>query len=423
MAKQEALRRVNRVLMRKRRHARFYQDDTPRLFLVLLIAILTLISLFSGTAGGAYAYYQAQLPLLGGIANHSLFQTTHIYDRNGHLLYELYDQQIGKGRRTYVNYSDISPLLVNATVAAEDHTFWQNSGVDVQGIARAAFSNIQSQSVVEGGSTVTQQLIKKQFFDNQPRTLQIKAEEAILAYGLTQQYPKWKIMEMYLNTVYYGALNYGVEAAAQNYFNLQPKCAQRTCQPGVSQLDLAQASLLAGLPQSPSYYDPTQNKPAALDRQKVILQAMVDLHMITLKQALDAEAESAKFTFQSYTETHHIQAPHFVRYVIDQVLVPLFGADKVLDGGYNIYTTLDLGLEKKVEQIAYDHLYKSEYDPYLRSYGPLYKVNNVNNAAVLVMNPENGEILAMNGSVNYNNTSPKVRGQYNSTLALRQPGS
>ncbi|MBA2286787.1 MAG: transglycosylase domain-containing protein, partial [Ktedonobacteraceae bacterium] len=384
LAKQEALRRVNRLLMRKRRHARFYQDGAPRLFLGLLIVILTLISLFSGTAGGAYAYYQAQLPLLRGIANHSLFQTTHIYDRNGHLLYELYDQQIGKGRRTYVNYNDISPFLVNATVAAEDHTFWQNSGVDFQGILRAAFSNIQSQGVVEGGSTVTQQLIKKQFFDNQPRTVQIKAEEAILAYGLTQQYPKWKIMEMYLNTVYYGALNYGVEAAAQNYFNLQPKCTQRTCKPGVSQLDLAQASLLAGLPQSPSRYDPTQNKPVALARQKVVLQSMVDLHMITRQQGLDAEAESAKFTFKSYSETHHIQAPHFVRYVIDQVLVPLFGANNVLDGGYNIYTTLDMGLEKKVEQIAYNHLYKAEYDPYLRSYGPLSRVNNVNNAAVLV---------------------------------------
>ncbi|WP_069803564.1 transglycosylase domain-containing protein [Thermogemmatispora onikobensis] len=416
--------RTNRILLRKRWRRRFYPHRTPRWALMLLVAALLGLALFSSSAGAVYAYYESQLPLLRNIANNNaLFQTTRIYDRNGNLLYELFDHSADRGRRTYVSYTDISPLLINATVAAEDHTFWENSGVDLQGILRAVFSNLQSQSVVQGGSTITQQLIKNELFSNQPRTLAVKAEEAVLAYGLTQQYPKWKIMEMYLNTVYYGDLNYGAEAAAENYFNLQPKCTATRCKPAVAQLDLAQASLLAGLPQSPSYYDPTLNKSAALARQKVVLQSMVELGMITPQQAAAAEAESQKFVFKPYSATHHIQAPHFVQYVIDQ-LTSLLGSQNLLNGGYNVYTTLDLTLEKKIEQIVHDRLYTVQYDPYLGQYqGPLYKTNNVNNAAVVVMSPTTGEILAMDGSADFNNQSAKVQGQYNSALALRQPGS
>lgn len=412
---------INHFLLMKRRQERFHRiissSTLPLTMMIVFFAII--LSLITSGVGGAFAYYQAQLPFLNGMANHSLFQSTRIYDRNGRLLYELYDPKYG--RRTYVNYNDMSTLLISATVAAEDHSFWINSGVDLQGTLRAALANIQNQTVVEGGSTITQQLVKNQLFPNQPRNVQVKGEEAILAYGLTQQYPKWKIMEMYLNTVYYGDLNYGVEAAAQNYFNLQPKCTRSNCIPAVAQLDLAQASMLAGLPQSPSYYDPTNDKPAALARQRDVLQAMIDLGSITLDQAHKAELEMANFKFKPFT--HDIQAPHFVHYVVDQVLVPLLGAQNLLDGGYNIYTTLDLNVEKKVEQITTSHLYSVTCDNYLGCYGPLNTHNNVNNAAVVVMNPFNGEILAMNGSANYNDTRPQVRGNYNAATALRQPGS
>src|SRR5579884_913994 len=401
--------RVNRILMYRRRHKRYgHVDQTgPRMVAAISIILAVLFTLLSGTMGAAFAYYQSQLPLLNGIADHTQFQTTHIYDRHGQLLYNLYDPRYG--RRTYVSYSDISPLLINATVAAEDHTFWTNSGVDIQGILRAAATNFQNQTVVEGGSTITQQLIKNELFLNQPRTVQIKAEEALLAYGLTQQYPKWKIMEMYLNTVYYGDLNYGIEAAAQDFFNLQPKCTKSHCIPAAAQLDLAQASMLAGLPQLPSYYNPIINKQAALDRQKIVLDFMVELHMITPAQEQQAQQEMAKFKFQSFSSKQGMQAPHFVRYVIDEVLVPLFGADNLFTGGYNIYTTLDLNLEKKVEQITYDHLYKVTCDNYLGCYGPLDTQNQVHNAAVVVENPFNGEILAMNGSANFNDNSPGTR--------------
>ncbi|MEO8971026.1 MAG: transglycosylase domain-containing protein [Ktedonobacteraceae bacterium] len=414
---------LNRLLIRKRRYERTSKNWGMRLLIAAAVLMVLFTIFLSSGVGGAYAYYQSQLPLLNTIATHSLFQTTHIYDRNGKLLYQLYNQQNGYGRRTYVDYSSISPLLVNATIAAEDHTFWTNNGVDIQSFARAAITDVQSHGIVEGGSTITEQVVKNQIFANQDRTFQVKGEEAMLAYGLAQQYPKSKIMEMYVNTVYYGDLNYGVEAAAQDYYNIQPRCSQNSCIPAVAQLDLAQASMLAGLPQSPSYYNPVVNKPVAMQRQQSVLDQMVQLHMITAQQEQSAIAETAKFNFKSYANLQGVQAPHFVRYVIDQVLVPLFGAQNLLNGGYNIYTTIDLKLEKQVEQITYDNIYKPQCTSYLGCDGALSTVHNLNNAAVVVMSPTNGEILAMDGSADYNNNSPAVRGQFNAAIAPRQTGS
>ena len=416
--------RINRMLMRKRHIGRKYTSSNTGRGLMIAGAVLFILfaMLVSGGTGSAYAYYQAQLPLLNGIAQHSLFQTTRIYDRNGKLLYELYDHQQDRGRRTYVNYGDISPLLVKATVATEDRTFWTNSGVDYNGIVRAALADLQHNGTVQGASTVTEQLVNNQFFNNQKGDIQVKGEEVVLATGLTQQYPKWKIMEMYLNTVYYGDINYGVEAAAESYFRLQPKCTLGQCKPAVSQLDLAQASLLAGLPQSPSYYDPTTNKPVALQRQQVVLQAMLEQGMITKQQMAAAQKETANFTFEPYSVTHHLQAPHFVNYVIDNVLAPMLGS-RLADGGLNVYTTLDYDLEQKIEQLVYNKLYTQQSDNYLGVYGPLNITNNLNNAAVVVMNPKNGEILAMDGSAKFDENTPTMQGQDNAAIALRQPGS
>lgn len=415
----------NRHLVHERVHKRNQRQRTVLSRLLTTMAIVFAVSfiLFSCAFGASYVYYQSQLPLLNNIANHTTFQTTRIYDRNGQLLYRINDPHYG--RRTYINYNDISQNLVNATIAAEDHTFWTNSGVDFQSILRAALANQQSQHIVEGASTITQQLIKRQLFANNPRTIQIKAQEAVLAYGLAQQMPKWKVMEMYLNAIYYGELNYGAEAAAQDFFGLQPKCTHIThCIPAVAQLDIAQSSMLAGLPQLPSYYDPIVNKTSAMARQKTVLDAMVQLHMINPQQEQQAEQETAKFDFKSYVDPAMIQAPHFVQYVVDHILVPLLGAQNLYTGGYNIYTTLDLNVEKKIEQIAYYRLYQDSCSQYLGCEGPLSQSHNVNNAAVVVMDPANGELLGMDGSVNYHDNDPKVRGEFNSAVdARRQPGS
>jgi membrane peptidoglycan carboxypeptidase len=415
---------TNHYIIRKRRQERTDRSFGGRIRTTALLILAVFFLLFAGTIVEAYAYYQHQLPLINGIAQHSLFQTTRIYDRNGKLLYELYGHDLDRGRRTYVDYKDISPFLIKATVAAEDHSFWTNNGVDYLSIARAAISNIKSDSVVQGGSTITQQLVKNQFFQGQPRVLPVKTQEAILAMGLTKQYPKWKIMEMYLNTVYYGDTDYGVEAAAEDYFGLQPQCTSTGCKPAVAHLDLAQASLLAGLPQSPSIYNPLLYKDKALARQQEILNSMVELRMITRQQQQDAQKEIQDFKFQPYSATHKVQAPHFVNYVVDQ-LEQLLGAQALENGGYNVYTTLDLGLEKKVEQIVYEHLYQPQQDPYLGYYGPLSRTNNVNNGAAVVIDPTTGEILAMDGSASTDpqQSSSQMQGDYNAAVSPRQPGS
>jgi membrane peptidoglycan carboxypeptidase len=415
---------ANHFIIRKRRQERTNRSFVRRIRTTALLILTILFLLFVGTAAEVSIYYQHQLPLVDSIAQHSLFQTTRIYDRHGKLIYELYDHNVDRGRRTYVNYKDISPFLIKATVAAEDHSFWTNNGIDYLSIARAAISNIESESIVEGGSTITQQLIKNQFFQGKPRILPVKVQEAILAIGLTHQYPKWKIMEMYLNTVYYGDTDYGVEAAAEDYFGLQPQCASTGCKPAVANLDLAQASLLAGLPQSPSIYNPLLYKDKALARQKEILKSMAKLGMITRQQQQDAQQEMLDFRFQPYSTTHQVQAPHFVNYVVDQ-LEHLLGAQALENGGYNVYTTLDLDLEKKVEQIVYEHLYQPQQDTYLGYYGPLYRTNNVNDGAAVVIDPTTGEILAMDGSANTDpqRSSLQMQGDYNAAISPRQPGS
>jgi membrane peptidoglycan carboxypeptidase len=415
---------VTQYIIRKRRQERMGRSFMRRIRTAALLILTIFFLLCSGTVAEIYLYYLQQLPLINGIAQHSLFQTTHIYDRYGKLLYELYDHHLGRGRRTYVDYKDISPFLVKATVATEDHSFWTNSGVDYLSIARAAISNIESKSIVEGGSTITQQLIKNLLFQSKPRALPIKVQEAMLAIGLTHQYPKWKIMEMYLNTVYYGDSNYGVEAAAEDYFGLQPQCTSAGCKPAVAGLDLAQASLLAGLPQSPSIYNPLLYKDKALARQKEILNAMLELRMITRQQQQDAQKEMQDFQFRPYSVTHKVQAPHFVNYVIDQ-LEHLLGPQVLENSGYNVYTTLDLDLEKKVEQIVYEHLYRPQQDTYLGYYGPLYRTNNVNNGAAVVIDPATGEILAMDGSASTDpqQSSLQMQSDYNAAISPRQPGS
>ncbi len=150
---------------------------------------------------------------------------------------------------------------------------------------------------------------------------------------------------------------------------------------------------------------------------------MVQLGKITPEQSTQAQQETQKFKFKSYASNRTMQAPHFVSYIIDQVLIPLLGAQNLADGGYSIYTTIDLDLEKKVEQIVYDHLYKPQADSYLGPYGPLNQTNNVNNGSAVVINPKNGEILAMDGSANYQGSTPQMRGLDNAATALRQPGS
>jgi membrane peptidoglycan carboxypeptidase len=435
--------RVAMLMRRRRERWKRAQLDGSKIAVSLAIAFCLLLVITSSSgAASAYAYYQSQMPRLQGLANQQVSQTSRIYDRNGTLLYDVYDNN-GGGRRTAVAYKYIPQIMRDAMVAAEDKTFWDNTGIDPQAIFRASIQYVQhNDQVVSGASTLTQQLIKN-LTNNKQITLSRKFTEAALAIGLTQQYPKWKILEMYFNVSAFGAQDLGVDAAAEDYFHLAPRCnAHHVCTPAIAFLDknaqgqhdpilaLARASLLAGLPQNPPGYDPTlgpDNRTRALARQDFVLNQMLSLNMqvpgmgtITESMVQQAEALTAKMTFTRYVR--HIRAPHFVYWVIQQLEAQI-GAETLLNGGFNIYTTIDASLEDFVEKAVRRHLDKPEYQPFVGDYGPLNKVHNVNDSAVVVMNAKTGEILAMNGSADWYSHNRKVGGNFNAATAYRQPGS
>ncbi|HEV2581213.1 MAG TPA: transglycosylase domain-containing protein [Ktedonobacteraceae bacterium] len=463
---------VLRVSMQMRRRRERWQRSGPNgkkaLRISLTIVAVVLVALVSSGVASGYAYYQSQYPLVQGVANNQIEQSTHIYDRNGNLIYTAYDGKYG--RSTPITYNEVPGVMQDAMIAAEDHTFWDNVGVDPQGILRAASEYASSGSVQSGGSTITQQVIKNLTHDTQV-TIQRKLSEGTLAIGLTQQYPKWKILEMYFNVSPFGAQELGVEAAVEDYFGLHAQCdANFKCIPGIAFLDrdltkcknpkdlntcqsnplleLARASLLAGMPQNPPGYDPTVNqstKAAALARQDYVLNEMMGLNMginlglgdqtkdsglgpITTDVIQKVEALTQKMNFVGFKYTKN--DPHFVDWIIPQIENalgngdPQLGAHLFLTGGFNIRTTIDSNLENFIENDVRHHLDDPEYQIFLGDYGPLNTVHNVNDSAVVVEEAKTGEILAMDGSADYNNNSdPRVAGQVNVATSLRSPGS
>ncbi|MBV9690616.1 MAG: transglycosylase domain-containing protein [Ktedonobacteraceae bacterium] len=430
-------------LTMQRRHRRDRHPKAARVGKDVLMGLILFVAIIvSSGSAYAYSYYQSQFPRLQGLANQQIPQTTHIYDRNGTLLYDSYDQGPGGGRRTPITYDDVPQVMKDAMIAAEDHTFWTNAGIDLQGVLRAATNYAQTDSVQGGGSTITQQLIKNLTGDNAV-TLGRKLPEATLAVGLTSQYPKSKILEMYFNVAPFGAQDLGVESAVEEYFKLERTCdASFHCSSGIRRLDyggpqdehdpilaLARASLLAGMPQNPVNYDPTfkENLPRALSRQDYVLHQMFGLGMemshavpITPQIIQKVETLTAKMTFTYYI--HAKRAPHFVEWVIKQ-LTDQLGVHTFVTGGFNIRTTVDANLEDYVERAVRRHLTEPEYQPFLGDYGPLNTVHNVNDSAVVVMNAKTGEILAMDGSTDFASTDPQVNGQFNAAISPRQPGS
>ncbi len=454
-------RSVRLAMLMRHRRERWQQarPNSKKIWTIALITFLLLLLLaISSGAVSAYSYYQSQQYRLQGLANQQIDQSTRIFDRNGQLLYVAYDNR--EGRSTPVTFNYIPGVMQDAMIAAEDKTFWDNSGVDPQGIIRAASEYTSSGSVQGGGSTITQQLIKNLTNDRQV-TLQRKIPEAALAIGLTQQYPKWKILEMYFNVSPFGAQELGVEAAVEDYFGLKPTCNQNfKCIPAIANLDynpqtkkhdpllaLARASLLAGLPQNPVSYDPSlgpDNVKLALARQDYVLQQMLSLNIhvntalgdqtndygpITPDMIQQVEALTAKMTFIGFRYIN--KAPHFVDWVRNQLEIALGNGDEelgvhlFLTGGFNIRTTIDADLEQYVENAVQRHLDQPELQYFLTTnpYGPLNTKHNVNDSAVVVMNAKDGEILAMDGSANYQSKDKTVAGNFNAAISPRPPGS
>lgn len=324
-----------------------------------------------------------------------------IYDSQGRLI----DQMTDQGIHTEVPYKQIASDLVNATVAIEDHTFWQNSGVDITGILRAAMADLNSGQQVQGGSTITQQLIKKLIVGD-ANDARRKLNELVLAPQVNSHYSKQDILEMYLNTIYYGHQAYGIEAAATVYFGLVSKDGHSAA----SQLDLAQAAFLAGLPRNASLYDPAVDPEAASTRFYDVLQAMVAQHSITQIQAQDAYQEGMASDFFKTSPTLSDQAPHFDEYILSQ-LEQLYHLSRtqLSRSGLVVYTTLDIALQQKILTIMQQHI------------AEISAAHHVSNAAEVLIDFHTGAILSMLGSIDYYNKS--IDGQFNVALSYRQPGS
>jgi penicillin-binding protein 1C len=349
------------------------------------------------TVVNVYASYAKDLPEPSRLSQEasSQFKTTKIYDRTGKVvLYELFDPT--GGNRTNVSLTRISPYLINATIALEDKSFWTNEGVDYLGMGRAVLNMLRGQQL-QGASTLTQQLVKKVLLpqrETQSRTnVELKIQETIMAREISQKYSKQQILEWYLNTIYYGNLAYGIEAASEAYFGKH-----------ADELTLAEAAMLAAIPQYPAL-NPIDNPEEALKRRDITLDRMVTEGYIT-----EAEADAARNEeIQVFQKKFDIKAPHFVFYV-RRYLEDKYGPDAVNKGGWSVYTTLDYDIQTQAEEIARNQITKLTEEK-----------RNVTNASVVVLRPASGEIAAMVGSVDYFNRD--IDGQVNISISDRQPGS
>ncbi len=350
---------------------------------------LSLVATFIILGFSWFIYHNifADLPDPIDLSQRQPAMTTRILDRNGTLLYRIYQDE----NRTLVPLEEVSQHLINATIAIEDQTFFQHHGFSLKGISRAFFRNIQREQV-EGGSTITQQLVKNRLLDPE-KTLRRKIRELILAVLVEGTYSKEEILLMYLNEVSYGGLTYGVEEAAWHFFDKSAK-----------DLTLAESALLAGLPAAPSVYSPFGPNPElSLRRKEEVLRRMVEDGYITFEEAYRASQEKIEFR----PDIININAPHFVMYV-KRLLADKFGETMAHQGGLEVRTSLDLNLQKQTQEIAARQI-------------DLVTHLNITNGAVLVTNPQTGEILAMVGSRNYFDFEND--GQVNVTIRPRQPGS
>lgn len=365
-----------------------FRKLVPKKARFAILTAIVLILLYQYT----YLIFTAasQLPNPNKLTESDTPLTTEFYDRNGKLLYRLYEGR----NRTLVKLNELPGFVAKATIAAEDKNFYSHPGVDFMAMIRAFISNTINHpktEQLEGASTITQQLIKNTLLTPE-KTYVRKIKEIILALWAERIYSKNQILQMYLNEAPYGGPAWGIEAAAETYFGLSAK-----------NLSLAQAAYLAGLPASPTQFSPYSTNPRpGIEREKQVLRRMVEDKFITESQATRALHTDLRLKPQVID----IKAPHFVMYVKD-LLSQKYGPRVVSQGGLKIYTTLDLGIEEMAEKAVANQLQN------LTSL-------NVQNGAAMVVDAKTGQILAMVGSRDY--YEPNF-GSYNVTTAARQPGS
>ena len=315
-----------------------------------------------------------------------------VLDRHGHLI-----EDWSHEGHYHVNLQldQMGKYAPAATIAAEDRNFYHHGGVDVGSTLRALWVDITSRGLNEGGSTITQQLVKIQLLTPQ-KSFERKLHEMVLAVALEQRFSKDQILTMYMNRVYYGHGAYGIGAAARTYFSKDAK-----------DLTPAQAAFLAGLVQAPTAYDPKTHYDLAHGRELYVLQGMVGTNALTQSQADLAAAEDVKSEFKMQATARQSKAPHFVDYVLS-TLESTFGAAAIQQGSLVVHTTLDIGLQQSADQAVKNGVKDLAYA-------------NINNSALLAADPKTGEVLAWVGSADYGND--RIGGQFDVVLSPRQPGS
>ena len=430
-----------RIARQRRRRRRTQGITAPRVLrwgliaLTALAGILTALLVIAAFALFAiYLHYARQLPPAERItaAEEEAFLTSVFYDRSGqNVLYEVIDPT--GGDRRWVDVDTLPQYFLDATVAIEDASFYKNPGFDLRGMARALWSNLTG-GQLQGGSTITQQLVRNVLFSEQERraiSYDRKVKEVILATEISRLYTKKQILEWYVNTNFYGGWAYGIEAAAQQYFSKPAR-----------DLTLAEAAMLAAIPQFP-LQNPIDNPAAAKLRQEIVLQTMVREGYLTQAQA-DAALQEPLIV-RPFTDRFHLIAPHFSTYAraeAEAILndLGLDGARLVTRGGLRVYTTLDIDLQLQAECVARAQVMRLDGPDrtvtpntsagtacIAASYLPpipddmVGVEREVTNAAVVMLRAETGEILAMVGSVDFWNEG--IQGSYNTALAQRQPGS
>ncbi len=383
--KKKTTKKITKKSKKKVKNIKKYKAFLKKLgrkkILIIVFSIIFLIFL--------YFTILKDLPSPTKIGSPTSPASTQILDKNGKLLYEIYIEK----NRVPVSLEELPEYVKQSTIAIEDKNFYKHGGFALEGIARA-ISKITFKGQVEGGSTITQQLVKNALLSPE-RTIRRKIREVILAIATEAIYSKDEILQMYLNQVPYGGTAYGIEVASQTYFNKHAK-----------DLTLSEAALLAGLPAAPTHYSPFGTNPeAAGERQKLVLLRMEEEGFINEEQRQEAEKEELVFAEKKIG----IKAPHFVLWV-KELLVEQFGQRMMDEGGLKVKTTLDLDIQEFAQDAVATEVAKLEK-----------RKLNIHNGASLVTNPDTGEILAMVGSHDY--FDDEFDGKVNVTMASRQPGS
>jgi penicillin-binding protein 1C len=357
---------------------------------LLFLGFLGFFILFGGLAIWTTTF---NLPNLENFEERKVAQSTKIYDRTGEIV--LYDVH-GDIKRTIIPLEEISDFAQKATIAVEDKNFYSHGGIEPLAIVRAILKNIASGDLLggQGGSTITQQVIKNALLTSDKKVSR-KLKEWVLAPRLENVLTKDEILEVYLNEVPYGGNVYGIQEASLRFFGKEAK-----------DINLAEAAFLAALPQAPTYYSPYGNNVVDLvNRKNFVLDQMVIVGFITEEEAQQAKEENVIFQKQ---QQFGIKAPHFVMYIIE-ILEEQYGKDIIQEGGLRVITSLDWELQQKAEEIVLDYSEenKEKFD--------------AENAAIISMDPRNGEILVMVGSRDY--FDEEIDGNFNITTSKRQPGS